>query len=337
MPRFLLRCLLVLCLLAVCASAAAADEVRLRNGDRYTGKVVELVAGKLKFDTGHGTLSVSWGDVEMLDIPDVLLVTVRNNPPRLASLRSVAGGGLVLEPYNIVFPMEDLLALAHPQQFRVGGDANAGLQASGGNTDLHSLLVNGELIAQGMGNRYTFAATVNQASNAGVATSDNATGSLRYDRFFNPRLYANANVLMTHDQFRDLRLRTAAGSALGYQVLNGSRVKLRAELGYGYVNEAFATDAEQGDHYHAARDTVRLDINIIGTRFGVFHQHDGFFGLIGSNRLFVQTRNGLRMVVIGGVVATIEYDLDYDRSALPGRKRTDHTAGLTFGYRFGTP
>jgi putative salt-induced outer membrane protein YdiY len=337
MPRFLLRSLLVLFLLTVCASVASADEVRLRNGDRYTGKVVELVAGRLKFDTGHGTVTVAWGDVEMLDIADALLVTVRNSPPRLASLRSVAGGGLVLEPYDVVVSMQDLVALAHPQQFHVGGDANAGLQASGGNTDVHSLIVNGELVAQGMGNRYTLGASVNHASTAGAVTNDNATGSLRYDRFFNPRLYANANVLMTHDQFRDLRLRTALGSALGYQVFNGTRVKLRTELGYGYVNETFATETEQGDRYHAARDTVRLDVNIIGTRFSVFHQHDGFFGLIGSNRLFVQTRNGLRMVLMGGVVATIEYDLDYDRSALPGRKRTDHTAALTFGYRFGMP
>jgi hypothetical protein len=327
------RSFLVLCLLLICAATASADEVRLRNGDRYTGKVLELAGGTLKFDTGHGTVSVPWGDVEMLDVVQPMLVTVRHDRPRMEAVRSADGGGLVLEPAGVVVAMADLVAMAHPQEFRIGGDANAGVQASGGNADANSLRFDGELVAQGMGNRYTVGATVNRQSSSGVATDDKATGSVRYDRFFNPRLYANANVLLAHDQFRDLTLRTAFGSALGYQVFNTARVKLRAELGYGYVSEDFAMSP--GDRYHAARDTMRLDVNIIGRRLSVFHQHDGFFGLIGSNRLFVQTRNGLRMVLVGGVVATFEYDVDYDRSALPGRKRTDHTTGLTFGYRFG--
>lgn len=322
---------LVLCLLY--PALVLADAVTLRNGDRFTGRVVQLSSGTLKFDTGHGTLNVPWRDVQMIDISDAVIVTVRNNPPRLATIRSPEDGGLVLEPGGAIVPMENVVALARPQVFRTGGNASAGLQTSGGNTDVNSLRVDGEFVAQGMGNRYTVSATVNQASSNGVATDDKATGSLRYDRFFGPRVYANANALLTHDRFRDLRLRTALGLALGYQALDTARLRLGTELGYGYVNERFATAA--GDRYHAARDTVRLDVFADGQRVSFFHQHDGFFGLIGSHRLFIQARNGVRIVLIGSIVATIEFDLDYDRAALPGRKRTDHTAGLTFGYRFG--
>lgn len=331
--RVPLRLSLTLGLLLLCPAVVAADEVSLRNGDHVTGKVVELASGTLKFDTGHGTLNLPWSDVMTIDIVDALMVTVRNNRPRLETVRSVEGGGVVLEPDGFVAPMEDVIALVRPQQFHVGGDVNAGMQASGGNTDVTSLRVDGDLVAQGMANRYTVGATVNQASSNGQSTDDKATGSLRYDRFFNPRVYANSNVLLTHDRFRDLRLRTALGLALGYQVFDSRHLRLGAELGYGYVNERFAS--APGDRYHAARDTVRLDIFVDGQRLSLFHQHDGFFGLIGSHRLFVQTRNGIRMILIGGLVATLEYDLDYDRAALPGRKRTDHTGGLTFGYRFG--
>jgi hypothetical protein len=248
-------------------------------------------------------------------------------------VRTLDGGGFVLEPDGFIVPMEDLIGLSRIQPLLLGGDASAGVQSSGGNTDVNSLRVDGEIIARTMANRYTLSAAVSRASNAGVLTDDKATGTLRYDRFFNPRFYANGNALLTHDGFRDLRLRTAIGLALGYQVFDNRRVRLGAELGYGYVSERFLHTP--GDRYQAGRDSVHLDVFLIGRRLSFFHRHDGFFGLVGSRRLFVQTHNGLRMVLIGGLVATLEYDVDYDRAALPGRRLTDHAAGLTFGYRFG--
>jgi hypothetical protein len=37
---------------------------------------------------------------------------------------------------------------------------------------------------------------------------------------------------------------------------------------------------------------------------------------------------------VAGLVSTIQSDLDYDRTPAPGRKNTDRTFALTFGYRF---
>jgi len=56
--------------------------------------------------------------------------------------------------------------------------------------------------------------------------------------------------------------------------------------------------------------------------------------LTGDDNLFVQTRNGVRLGLIDGLVTTLQYDIDYDRSPAPGRKQTDTSLGVTFGYRF---
>jgi hypothetical protein len=69
-------------------------------------------------------------------------------------------------------------------------------------------------------------------------------------------------------------------------------------------------------------------------RVQLFHNHDGYFGVTGDDNLFFRTQNGARVGLAAGFVTTLQLDLDYDKSPAPGRKNTDRTFALTFGYRF---
>jgi putative salt-induced outer membrane protein YdiY len=328
-----LRVSLVVCLLVIgWASVASADEIRLKNGDRYTGKVVSLAKGVLRFDTGHGTLDVPWADISVATIDSPIVVSVSGAPPLTATTMSVADGQVVVAPGTTV-PASTITSLTRPDgPTTVVGGANAGLLSTGGNTDVNSLRVDGDVVVKARQNRYTASGVVNRAVDRGVETARNATATGRYDRFLNSRFYANVDALFTRDRFRDLDLRTALGVGLGYQVADTARVHAGLEAGYGYVNERFFVAAD--DSYHAVRDTVSVDVFAVGKRLTLFHRHDGFFGLTGDDNLFVQTRNGVRVGLGGGLVATIQYDVDYDRSPAPGRKTTDRALGVTFGYRF---
>jgi hypothetical protein len=48
----------------------------------------------------------------------------------------------------------------------------------------------------------------------------------------------------------------------------------------------------------------------------------------------VKTQNGFRLSVVRNFVTTLQYDLDYAATPAPGRRATDRTFALTFGYRF---
>jgi putative salt-induced outer membrane protein YdiY len=326
------RGLAALILILVAASAAVADEAQLKNGDRYSGKVVSLDKGTLKFDTGHGTLDVPWADVASVTVTEPVIVTVAGQPERTVTLAMTPDGRLALEGGTAI-ALADVTAIHRPiPPFSVTGGANAGFLSTGGNTDVNSLRLDGEVVMRQRDNRYTASGLVNNARDHDVETARNATGSLRDDRFLNPRLYLNGSGIFTHDRFRDLDLRTALGLGVGYQVADNALVKLGIEGGYGYVNERFATEPDAS--YHAGRETVSLDVFVVGTRVVVFHRNDGFFGVTGSDNLFVQTRNGVRVGLAARLVATVQYDVDYDRSPAPGKKTTDRSFGLTFGCRF---
>lgn len=311
--------LLVTAFILLHPTFAGADLVELKNGDRVSGTVVKLDGGTLTFKSAHGELAIPWGDVEALTVEETIIV---RSPEGLEAPHS---GG----PVNV----DTTVALTRPNPgLVVSGGAGAGFVATGGNTDVNSLRLDGEVVARDQANRYTFSGAVNRAEDRGVETARSWTSSVRYDRFFTPRLYANANTIFTHDRFRDLDLRTALGVGLGYQVADTPTVKLSFDGGLGYVNENF--DALPDDNYAALREAAKLDVLVVGDRLVFFHQHDGYFGVTGDDNLFVKMQNGVRLGLVAGFVTTAQLDLDYDRSPAPGRRNTDRTFALTFGYRF---
>ena len=313
-------------------SHALADEVRLKNGDRITGKVVSLQRGILKFDTGHGSLDLPWDLVVGATIDTPLIVTAAGRSPATTSAMTIADGQVGIGP-GVAITARDVTALARPvAPPMLTGGANVGLLSTGGNTDVNSLRVDADLVVRLNQNRYTSGIIISRAVDRDIETARTGTFNVRYDRFFTSHLYTNATGLFTHDRFRDIALRSALGAGLGFQALETARLRFGAEAGYGYVNERFQVAEDKS--YHAMRENVAIDVFALARRLTFFHRHDGFFGLTDRDNLFIQTRSGIRASLMGGLATTLQFDLDYDRSPSPGRRRVDRSVGLTFGYRF---
>jgi putative salt-induced outer membrane protein YdiY len=314
-------------------AAAAADQVILTNGDRVTGTVASLGGATLMVGTPHGQLRIPWADVAGLVIDEPILITVGTAEP--AEVRIAAGdaaGRVILNPGGPV-ELAQIVTLTRPvPPVTVDGGANAGFITSGGNTEMNTLRLDADVVVRQLANRYTVAAAINRAKDRGTETARNWSSAFNYDRFLTERLFVNGNAIFTNDRFRDLDLRTALGAGLGYQILNTTLARLTANAGLGWVNENF--EAGVDDSYTAARESVALDIFIVPDRVQFFHQHDGYFGLTGEDNLFVRMKNGVRLGLVGALVTTAQLDLDYDRSPAPGRRNTDRTFALTFGYRF---
>jgi putative salt-induced outer membrane protein YdiY len=322
------------CALAlITALPARADEVRLKNGDRFTGVTVALTGGTLAFSTPGGDLKIPWPDVASLAIEQPMLVTVGTAPPTSAMFAAAdAAGRVTLVPGGPV-ALVDIVALARPQPaWVVTGGAGAGIVQSSGNTQVNNLRVSGDVVAKGAADRYTVAAIATHAKDRGIETARNWSASGKYDRFLTRRLYANANANFTNDRFRDIDLRTALGAGLGYQVIDTARIRLSADGGLAWVKENFTSIPD--DSYAAAHEAVGLQVDLVPARAQAFHQHDGYFGVTGDDKMFIRTQNGVRFSLAAGFVTTIEEDVDYDRTPSPGRRNTDRTFSLTLGYRF---
>ena len=197
---------------------------------------------------------------------------------------------------------------------------------------MNNLRLDADAAIRQSANRYTATAAVNRAEDSDVETVKNWTTSLNYDRFLTSRLFLNANSIFTNNPFRDLDLRTALGGGVGYQLIDNSRVKLTANVGPGWVNEDFIAAID--DDYTAVRESAALDVFVVPSRVQLFHKHDAYFGVTGDDNLFVKSQTGVRLSIVANFVTTAQLDLDYDRSPSPGRRQSDRTFALTFGYRF---
>lgn len=314
-----MRTILCAALLVFLASPLSADELRLKNGDRYSGTVVQLAGGTLTFKTAHGTLDIPWADVDALTVDETILLTTADGVEV-----SRAGG---------VIDVIGTTALRRPEPpMSISGGAAAGFVKTGGNTEVNSIRVDADAVMRLRENRYTLGAALNRAKTAGVETARNWTGSARYDRFVSERLFLNANAILTNDPFRDLDLRTALGAGIGYQFLDTPVLKFSVDGGGAYVNENFDTAAD--DSYGAVREGAKLDVLLASERVTLFHRHDGYFGVTGDDNLFVNTQNGVRLALAAGFVTSVQLDTEYDRSPAPGRRSSDRTWALTLGYRF---
>jgi len=337
MRTFALRHVLhALVLVVLTATAALADVIQLQNGDRITGKVVSLAGGTLTFKTSGGDITIPWNTITSLTSTETLHVTLAGRPGKqtITGITTGAPGQLVLTPGGTV-AFADITDIAPIEpEVSVNGGASAGVLSSGGNSDVFALRLDADATVREHANRYSASAALNRIRNRGLNldTANNWNTAFNYDRFLTKRLFINANAIFTNDKFRDINLRTALGIGLGYQIIDTPMVKLTANGGYGWVDEDFILAPD--DSYSAIHESATLDIFAIPHRLEFFHKHDGYFGVEGEDNLFVKTHQGARLTVVKNFVTTIQYDLDYDASPSPGRKATDRTFALTFGYRF---
>jgi putative salt-induced outer membrane protein YdiY len=322
----------------VAVRPADADDVWLLNGNTLTGTAQTLEHGVLTFRTAYAdAVKLPWREVAGLEIARQVRITVRRSGSHVARVSPGPEGYLRLQTnagasLDILLP--DVVTIVRPQSGVIKtGRAEAGFLVTSGASDISSLHLTGELTWRTLLRQTTIDIDVNRSQNQGVETTRSITSTLRHREFLTDRVYANGNVIVTHDLFRDLTLRTAPGLGIGYQFLQFGATNLSLDGGLSYVNERHEAEADR--NYWAVRETVKLEHSVVPRRLQLFHQHDGYFGLSGDENLFVRTRSGSRINLIDGIIMTGELGLNYDRRPAVGQNHFDRTFAITLGYQLG--
>lgn len=329
------RVVILLCAL-IGPRPAMADEVWLVNGDSMSGTAQAMEGGVLTFKPPYAEpVKLAWRQVAGLQIEHVVRITVRGLGPNVARVMPGPPGQLRLQSEvgtTLDIRLGDVMAIVpRPSGVIITGRGETGLLVSSGNSDVNNLHLTGEINWRTAEKRTSTDILVNRAQNQGLETIRNLTWTFRHAEFFTTRFYANGNVIVTNDRFRDIDLRTAPGLGVGYQFLEFGVTTLALEGGIGYVNENHTIEGDR--RYWAARETVKYEHYLIPKRLQLFHQHDGYVGLSGAENSFVRTRTGLRVNLAGGLIMTGQLGLDYDERPVAGQSHTDRTFAITLGYQ----
>jgi hypothetical protein len=299
---------LLLCLLC---GTAAADEIRLSNGDRITGEVQARTAERLVVQTEYaGEISVRLSDVH-----SVLLVDARGDSHEIGPLELAS-----LDP----------AVYKAPREVTYAGRALVSAAYARGNTESDRLHLEGNFTARARRYRYDLSGRIERRSEP---LSDSNTAWLagaNYDRFLDARHFAYVRGSLEHDRAKDVDYRAAAGAGYGLQLLDtpAANVSVRGGLDYVAVERIFGAR----DEYPAFGWGVKAVVSPWGLRAQLFHEQDGFWNLDDSDVVVVRSKSGLRLPLIERLNATAQLNVDWERSPAPGRVATDSTLLLGVDY-----
>jgi len=317
-----------------------ADEVRLKNGDRLTGQVVRMEAGKLILKTSYaGEISMVWQEVASLKTDDSVRVLLKDETAIEGNTLSIEDGKMMLETAKIEVPVSFSLAdvkAINPEPIKtvnITSRANVNITSERGNTDSDNYYFDGEFVARTKKNRYKIGGELNKEESDGTTTSQNWLAYGNYSHFLSKKWYLYADTLFEHDEFKDLDLRSTMGVGAGYQIFETPVLNLSISAGLAKVDENF--DVAEDDDYTAGQWSVNYDQYFFKKFVQLFHVSTGFVSFEDTNDWFYRTRTGLRFPVYKGLTATLQYNYDYDHQPSEDAEDEEDTKFIfLLGYEF---
>ncbi len=232
-------------------NVAHADLFLMKNGDRIRGKLVKAEKGQMTVSTAYsGELKLAMSEVAKILTRKPVVVKLSGGRMAKGALHSQKDGRLALrlvkKSRRAYLNWEDIEAINPPPR-TWDGDMSFGGSTQTGNTDRSSLSIGGDWKRRiGKLDRTSISFLFNFSKEDEETTAQNTFGSLKYDHFYNKKIYAYLSTTFLNDKFKDLNLRTVVGPGLGYLVWNDENGKtLDLEAGISYFSEDLIDDEDQ--------------------------------------------------------------------------------------------
>jgi putative salt-induced outer membrane protein YdiY len=317
-----------------------ADEVRLKNGDKLTGQIVRMQEDKLILKTTYaGEITIIWKEVAGLRTDGLIKVVLEDDTRLKGTAEAIEAEKMRLDIAKLETPVSVRLAdvkAINPEPektVKITARANVNITNERGNTSSDNYYLNGEFVARTKKNRYKIRGELNEEKSDGITTSQNWLVHGDYSHFLNKKWYVFTNTLFEHDEFKDLKLRSTLGAGAGYQVFETPLLNLSISAGLAEVDENFYV-AEDND-YSAGQWSVNYDQYFFNKIVQLFHTNSGYISLKNANDWFVRTRTGLRFPLYKGLMATLQYNFDWDNQpSLDAQTREDKKFIFLLGYEF---
>ena len=332
--------LFILVLLLLGFTTAFADEVRLKNGDRLTGKIVRMEEDKLVLKTDYaGDITIAWNQVAGLSADEKIKVVLSDGTALEGQTVVLEEGKMTLKTEKLeepsAFDLAEVQAINPKDKpaVRITARANVGIIQESGNTDSDNLRLDGSFVARTEKSRFGVGGEINREKSDDEYSVKNWLAYANYDYFITQKWYWYVGTLFENDEFADLDLRSTIGTGLGYQVFETETLNLSLSAGPAYVDENFIL--AEDNSYAAGQWGINYDQYFFDKFLQLFHNQTGVVSLDSSSDWFIKTRQGVRFPLYKGLTGTVQYNYDYDHNPSPDAKeKYDSKFMFLLGYSF---
>lgn len=218
------------------------------------------------------------------------------------------------------------------------GRVNFGASLQTGNTEQDTINADATVKAKWPGDdgytkhRATVKAEYNVENEDDVRTEDNRSIEGIYDYFFNKKWFLNSHAKAEQDDISNVDIRANGGIGIGYQMFERDDLNLQMTLGPTYLYEEFEDGSD--DSSAAGRWTFDYDQKVLEEKLQLFHEHEFLVPFDDSEGFLFDSKSGVRLPIVYGVVGTAEVEFDWDNQPEPGIKEDDTTYSLKLGYEW---
>lgn len=328
--------------LALSAVSVHADVVLLANGDRVSGVIEKLDKEKLSFKTEFaGTIQIEWKKVVQLE-SDKEYEVEADSGRKVRGKLGFAQNGVIVQTASARVPLMlvSVRAVTPPPQSEsalapLHGNVNVGYNFARGNNNVSNsaAAVNARYRTEDY--QVTLDAQSLFNSETNQPPSNRYYGSLRYDRYLNPRSFWFALGGLEHDEKSSLDLRTNLGGGLGWKLLHDSRHEANLLSGVTYVNEQYQDPAPTSPNGSSGEALMGIDMRsallggIVATNKVAVTPN-----LVQLGRYRMSFETGVRLPLMTRYIWSFQLFDRYDSRPPVEAKRNDYGAISSFGVTF---
>ncbi len=248
-------------------SAAFADQITLKNGDRVSGNIVKSDGKSITIKTEFmGTVEISWEQVDKLTSDKPVYLTLNDNQTVVGLVSSGADGYEVAtkETGNVKVAKASIASVRNEAEYNSwkaeierlknpgltdlwAGALDVGYAMARGNAETNTFTLSGNAIRATSRDKITAYASMIRSSGRTARNAADFTpianavrGGVRYDLNLTSRTFAFGYADLEFDQFQNLDSRTSLGGGLGYKAIRNERTSLDLFAGGGITKEYFS-------------------------------------------------------------------------------------------------
>jgi len=245
------------------ASVALADQVTLKNGDRFSGTIVSGDGKTLLLKTEFaGDVTINWDAITAIESSENLNLTLKDGQ-RLSGKVTTSDGKFVVAgaPATAAPAAKETIVavrnnaeqksfdteaekMAHPKfNYFWSGLLDTGLALTSGNSSTISYTLSTTAVRETPRDKLTVYSSYVYANDNSTpptrTTANDFRGGVRGDLNVSPRLFVFAIADFETNQLQHLNLRQVYGGGLGYHVIKNDRTTFDVFGGASYDRDSF--------------------------------------------------------------------------------------------------
>ncbi|HTW94280.1 MAG TPA: DUF481 domain-containing protein [Tepidisphaeraceae bacterium] len=225
-----------------------ADQIVLKNGDKLTGKIGQIIGGSMTFTSPVlGTLTIKLADIKSYSTTEPATVQLKSGNIFHSQIQQGTPTE-IRTANNLLTPIAEIKSVNPPPEVWTGSVvANGALYRGNTNSATVGISANASLRRDDpfFNDRFTLSGDYNYGSTGTdggtITTADNADASFQYDRFLSAKLYGYGDIGYAFDRIADLNLRLTPGLGAGYQWVESPDLNFDTEGGVTYLYEDYQT------------------------------------------------------------------------------------------------